>query len=383
MKQPKSNKHGLFFLRRPESWVLPCGLLFLLWFGLTDRGFSRGSAPVYEDPFDVAAGGASLTRASQAGMIFSNPALIPYGTGFHRWLGNETSLIIGKDSADFAKSLTSGSGADDGGSGNSQFINTVLTTPIHAGVLNNFSYINRFVGFSVFNRGEFDVSVKRYGATGLPVLRFRSESYQGIGFSSASLLLGQMLSFGATAKFIYAGEPDLEIELTDQQAIADLQSASGLRSLVAMNTGSGYDAGLVFFKQGANSDYRLALKIDDIGGSKMSGDASLKELKQMSHVGLSYTWHNSVDSLHLSADLRDTQAASGDGLFKRVRFGAKLLLRHHIGISAGYYDGWPSYGVEVDAWLVRLTAAYYKREMGAKPGLDSRAVYLAGFAMGI
>jgi hypothetical protein len=314
-------------------------------------------------------------------MIFSNPALIPYGTGFHRWFGNETSLIIGKDSVEFAKSLSSGSGS--GEAGNSEFINTVLTTPIHAGVLNNFSYINRFFGFSVFNRGEFDVSAKRYGDTGLPVLRFRSESYQGLGISSASLLLGQMVSVGATAKFIYAGEPDIEIELTDQQAISDLQSASGLKSLVAMNTGYGYDAGLVFFKQGRRSDYRLALKIDDVGGSKMSGDASLKELKQMYHVGLSYTWHNSVDSLHLSADYRDVKAVSGDGLFKRVRFGAKLLLRHHIGISAGYYDGWPSYGLEVDAWLVRLTAAYYKRELGAKPGLDSRAVYLAGFSMGI
>ena len=368
--------------RRRTGYSKPvCCLLFILSILSADCGFARGSAPLYEDPFDIAAGGSSLTRASQAGMIFSNPALIPYGTGFHRWLGNETSLIIGKDSVDFAKSLSSGSGS--GEAGNSEFINTVLTTPIHAGVLNNFSYINRFFGFSVFNRGEFDVSAKRYGDTGLPVLRFRSESYQGLGISSASLLLGQMLSVGATAKFIYAGEPDIEIELTDQQAISDLQSASGLKSLVAMNTGYGYDAGLVFFKQGSRSDYRLALKIDDVGGSKMSGDASLKELKQMYHAGLSYTWHNSVDSLHLSADYRDVKAVSGDGLFKRVRFGAKLLLRHHIGISAGYYDGWPSYGLEVDAWLVRLTAAYYKREMGAKPGLDSRAVYLAGFSMGI
>jgi hypothetical protein len=368
--------------RRRTGYSIPVrSLLFILAILAADCGLARGSAPLYEDPFDVAAGGSSLTRASQAGMIFSNPALIPYGTGFHRWFGNETSLIIGKDSVEFAKSLSSGSGS--GEAGNSEFINTVLTTPIHAGVLNNFSYINRFFGFSVFNRGEFDVSAKRYGDTGLPVLRFRSESYQGLGISSASLLLGQMVSVGATAKFIYAGEPDIEIELTDQQAISDLQSASGLKSLVAMNTGYGYDAGLVFFKQGRRSDYRLALKIDDVGGSKMSGDASLKELKQMYHVGLSYTWHNSVDSLHLSADYRDVKAVSGDGLFKRVRFGAKLLLRHHIGISAGYYDGWPSYGLEVDAWLVRLTAAYYKRELGAKPGLDSRAVYLAGFSMGI
>jgi hypothetical protein len=348
----------------------------------SQEGLSRGSAPVYEDPFDVAGGGASLTRASQAGMIFSNPALIPYGTGFHRWLGNETSLIVGKDSIDFAKSLSSSSSTSSE-QGNSEFINNILEKPIHAGVLNSFSYINRFVGFSVFNRGEFDVSAKRYGDTGLPALRFRAESYQGLGLSVASLVISKMISVGATAKYIYAGEPDLQIELTDQQAITDLQSASGLRSLVAMNTGYGYDVGVVLFKQGQSADYRLALKIDDVGGSKLSGDGNLTRLKQMLHVGLGYTLHNAVDSLHLSADYRDIQGLSDEHLFKRVRIGAKLLVRKHLGLSAGFYDGWPSYGLEIDAWLVRLTAAYYKRELGAKPGLDSRAVYLAGFAMGM
>ncbi len=356
------------------------GSVIILFATNTVTAFARSSAPIYEDPFDVAGGGASLTRASQAGMLFSNPALIPYGTGIHRWLGNETSLIVGKESVDFAKSLSSGAGAAS--SGGSDFINSVLESPLHAGVLNCFSYINRFFGLGIFNRAEFDIAAKKYGDTGLPALKFRAESYQGLGISAASLVLGKMLSVGVTGKFVYAGEPDLTIELTDQDAIANLQSASGLKSLTAMNAGYGYDAGLVLFRQGSTADYRVALKIDDVGGTKLSGTGDLKELKQMYHVGLGYTLHNSVDSLHLSADYRDVKATSDDGLFKRVRMGAKLLLRHHLGVSAGYYDGWPSYGVELDAWLVRLTAAYYTREMGSKPGLEPRPVYLAGFAMG-
>jgi len=357
------------------------GLLILSCLVVGSVAFGRSSAPIYEDPFDVAGGGASLTRASQAGLLFSNPALIPYGTGIHRWLGNETSLLVGKDSVDFAKSLSSNSGQDTSAS-SGEFINTVLETPIHAGVLNCFSYINRFFGFGVFNRGEFDIAAKKYGDTGLPALQFRAESYQGLGVSVASLVFGKMLSAGVTGKFIYAGEPDLTIELTDQEAITNLQSASGLKSLTAMNAGYGVDAGLIFFRQGSTADYRVAVKIDDFGGTKLSGTGDLKELKQMYHVGLGYTLHNSLDSLHFSADYRDVGSVSDDGLFKRVRMGAKLLLRQHLGLSAGYYDGWPSYGVEIDAWLVRLTAAYYTREMGPKPGLEPRSVYLAGFAMG-
>ncbi len=353
------------------------------WFALSVC-FARGSAPVYEDPFDMASGGASLTRASQAGMMFSNPALIPYGPGFHRWVGNETTLLVGKDSVDFARALQKGtsSSSDSGQSSTAKFIDQVMKTPLHAGVLNNFSYINRLFGFSTFNRGEFDIAAKKFGDTGLPAIRFRAESYQGVGVSAATFLPTQTISFGVTGKYLYAGEPDLTIELTDQEKIKSLQSSSGLKSLIGMNRGLGYDAGLLFFSQGMNADYRLALKIDDIGGTKLTGDANLKEFKQSYSVGLGYTLHNAVDAIHFSVDYRDIQKVYQEELFKRVRVGTKILIRRHIGFGLGYYDGWPSYGLELDAWIIRLTAAYYTRELGAKPGIDPRPVYALGFTMG-
>ena len=93
--------------------LLPLGVYSLFWWIDPPMIQAKGSSPIYEDPFDVGSGGASLTRASQAGMIFSNPALIPYGPGFHRWFGNESNVLIGKDSVDFAKSLQSGSGGGE------------------------------------------------------------------------------------------------------------------------------------------------------------------------------------------------------------------------------------------------------------------------------
>jgi hypothetical protein len=360
---------------------------FILFFSIsTTVLYGKGSAPIYEDPFDIAAGGASLTRASQAGMMFSNPALIPYGPGFHRWAGNETTFMIGKDSVEFAQSLRGGSSSSDStgeSSGTTEFIDKVMKSPIHAGVLNNFAYINRFFGFSTFNRGEFDISAKKFGDTGLPALRFRAESYQGVGLSVASFAPTQFLSLGVTGKYLYAGEPDLAIELTDQEAIQNLQSSSGLKSLVGMNTGIGYDAGMLLFAQGMSVDYRLALKVDDFGGTKMTGDASLKELKQMYSAGLGLTLHNSIDAIHLSVDYRDIQNAYQEEKFKRIRVGSKYLLRRHLGVALGYYDGWPSYGLELDAWLIRLSASYYTREFGSKPGIDPRPIYALGFTMGM
>lgn len=341
---------------------------------------AKGSAPVYEDPFDIGSGGASLTRASQAGMIFSNPALIPYGPGFHRWFGNESNLLIGKDSVDFVRSLQSGSGGE---SNNSDFVNKVMTTPLHAGFLNNFSYINRLFGFSTFSRNVFDIAAKKFGDTGLPAVRLRAESYQGVAVSVASMALTKAISVGLTAKYLYAGEPDVAIELTDTTALQSLQTPAGLRSMISPNTGYGYDAGLLLFKQGHSSDFRLAVKVDDVGGTSLKGDGSLKLLKQTISYGLGYTLHTGTDAVHCSLDYRDVQKVYDEEMFKRVRVGAKLVFRQHVGIGVGYYDGWPSYSMELDAWLVRLTGAMYTRELGAKPGIDPRTVYALGFTMGL
>lgn len=347
------------------------------------RLLAKGSAPVYEDPFDVGCGGASLTRASQAGMIFSNPALMAHGPGFHRWAGNEANLIVGKDSVDFARSMRNGgTKAESTQSSQVDFINKVLKTPVHVGLLNNFSYINQAFGFSVFNRGEFDISAKKFGETGLPMIRFRAESYQGFGLSGATLAFSRKLSLGVTGKYLYAGEPDLTIDVSDQAAIKNLQTTSGIRSLVGMNTGTGFDAGLLLFLQGLSTDYRLALKVDDAGGTTLNGDGALKELKQTFSLGLGYTLHDASNALHLSMDYRDVQNAYQEELFKRVRMGAKLIFSKFLAVGAGYYDGWPSYAVELDTWVVRLTGAYYTRELGAKPGIDPRPVYALGFTMG-
>lgn len=343
---------------------------------------ARGSSPVYEDPFDIGSGGASLTRASQAGMMFSNPALLAIGPGFHRWLGNEITAIVGKDSVDFAKGLQSGQ-SQSNDSSQAQFVESVLSTPLHAGLLNNFSYINRFAGISTFSRAEFDIAAKKYGDTGLPAIRFRAESYQGVGASFAAATYSQLFSVGATAKYIIAGEPDLAIELTDQQAISNLQSPNGLKSLIGLNTGIGIDAGALMFLQGYSTDYRIAFKIDDFGGTKLTGDGSLKEFRQIQNLGLGVTFHNSIDSIHLSLDLRDLSNSYHEQYFRKVRLGTKILLRQRLGVGCGYYDGWPSYSLELDAFILRMTATYYTRELGSKPGIDPRSIYMLGLTMGI
>jgi hypothetical protein len=333
---------------------------------------------IYEDPFDLGSGGASLTRASQAGVLFSNPALMPYGDGFHRWVGIEPTLVAGKDSIDFAKSMSGGSGSGDA----ADLIDRLTKTPLYFGVHNSTAYINKHVGFSVFNRFDADLLAKKYGETGLPEVQFEGESYQGFAGSFASMLGSRALSFGLTGKYLYAAEPELDIEITDQESVSSLSSPTGLKSLVSHNTGVGVDAGLILFSQGMNLDWKLAGKLDDIGGTKLSGDGTLTSIPQTYSAGLASTLHNGTDALHMAIDYRDISGVRGEKMFKRIRVSTKLLIRRYVGLGVGMLDGWPSYAAELDLIIIRLTGAFYTRELGDSPGVRPRPIYSAGIAIG-
>lgn len=339
----------------------------------------KGSGMIYEDPFDVGSGGASLTRAAQGGMLLANPALLPYGDGFHRWAGIEPTMIVGKDSVDFANSMKSN---DSSNSDPSALVDKLSKTPVHVGLRNAVSYMNSGFGLGVYNHFEADLRTRKYGELGLPDVNFRAESYQAAAMSGATMLGTRALSLGITGKYIYAAEPDASIQITDQESLKKLSSADGMKSLVSHNTGTGFDAGLLYFVQGYNLDFKMALKADDIGDTKLTGDGTLTTLPQMYSAGVGTTLHNGIDALHLSVDYRDIQGAYKEKTFKRVRAGAKVVLHRFIGLGAGVYDGWPAYAAEIDCILVRATAAMWTKELGDSPGVDPRTVYALGVAMG-
>ena len=363
-----------FYLRPAHLWIL--GSTFMLLYAPQAMA-TKGSAMVYEDPFDLGSGGASLTRASGGAIPISNPALIPFGNGFHRWVGIEPAVIVGKDSIEFAKGMKN---AKD--SSASELVTKVFKAPVHAGVQNAISYLNKYGGFTVFDRVEPDLRAQKYGPTGLPAIKFGAESYHGVAFSGAKMLIPRTLAFGVTGKYLYAADENRSIELTDQEALKKVQTTSGIKSLVSHNKGFGYDAGMLYFLQGYNFDWRLALKADDIGGTKLTGDGSLKTLPAMYSAGLGMTLHNGTDSINVALDYRDIRDAYKEAQFKRMRAGLKLLMRRYVGLGVGIMDGWPTYAAEIDLILMRVKASFYTRELGDSPGVEPRPIYSAGIAMG-
>lgn len=377
----------------------------------------KSNEPIYQDPFDLAAGGASLTRASRDGRMYSNPALMPYGGVFNHWLGSNTSLMLNEGLCELAANpcpLNSSTDTTQNSKEGGKTLELLFKKPMRIGFAQSLSWVTSFAGISYFARTEAELSAKKIGELGTPEIKFESEVYTGLYFATALRSPVRWFSLGVTGKAVVASEPSVKLGL---ETIDELNGGNPqayfqdkIMSTLEPKYGLGLDVGSLFFFQGKNIDYLFALKIDDLGQTELKslpgvsfgggekttakegsvGATTVEEVsdtltsfKQVISAGVGMTVHNGVDQFHFSLDYRDVENKYEEPLFKRVYAGAKFTLRNYIGLAAGVYHGSVSYGAEVDFIFLRLTALTYTREMSKKPGLDPRKVYLISLSSGI
>lgn len=356
-------------------WLVAALTLGLCW-GASPTFAKKTNQAVYEEPFDLAGGGASLTRASQEGILFANPALLPYGEKIYRWIGLKTNFIVGKESIDLANQMKDGESADT-----SSMLESIYEHPVHLGASGAFSVLTRNVGGAAFYRFEPDLSAKKYGESGLPEVRFQAEGYGGGALALATRPL-RWLSLGVTGKYLYAAEPDIAIGIADQSRIKELSSQSGMREAASYGKGIGYDAGALLFLQGDFLDLSVAGKVDDIGGTTFDG--TQEPFKQTMSSGVGLTLHSEADAIHFAVDYRDITGAYEESRYKRLYMGTKVTIRTYVGFAAGLYQGYPTYGTTLDLIFLRLSATMYGREYGAHPdlGVERRNLYVVSLAAG-
>lgn len=374
-----------------KIWCLRQKLATLcLLFATFPASARKGNEPVYIDAFDIAAGGASLTKASKDGRMYANPALMVYGGQWHRWLGLTTTTLTTPETVSTVKKVAQGAaGSSEDSQSNNDFVKTVLENPLHFGWLTALGYVSANVALGAFSRFEPDIRVRQFGQHGLPQLEFRAESYHGVASAFALRSPWRWLSFGLTMKYIFALEPELKADLVDQEAIKNIQPSTLSPDPTRHYHGVGMDAGMLWFFQGRYLDWSVASKVDDIGGVSFqqgrqpAADAYIPQnFRQVVSVGLGATLHTSADALHFAVDYRDALNAYQDDLFKKVYAGVKLMMRTYIGLGVGIYHGYPSAGVEIDLILLRLGLTTYTREFGDHPGVDPRRIVMGSVSTG-
>jgi hypothetical protein len=340
----------------------------------------RKSAPLYENPFDMSAGGASLTRATQEGVFFSNPSLPALGRGVLRWIYGRTAVHFGADAIDLARSSyqkkKAGTLKVD-----SSFIASLLKTPVHFGNDLTLGFITAYGGLGIFQSVRADIEGRQYGSIGLPEVRTKAEGAAGL-VASASMPVGDILAIGASVKPTYAAETFESIALSDFTSGGSKQMLADIKSNTAYGFGVSLSVAATAQFRSQNFDLRIASTVDDVGQTKFKV-AEVRPWKQTINLGIGIVPHTRNNALHCAYDLRDIRAAYGEHWTRRSRAGCKALFNSRVGLAAGYYQGWPSYGFVLNLTFIRLEAGSYTREFGAEAGTRGRRVYFVatGFEM--
>ncbi|WP_141731776.1 hypothetical protein [Oligoflexus tunisiensis] len=330
----------------------------------------------YTEPFDLAAGGTTLTRASQEGIVFANPALLPLGGAWIRWMGFQAGIMLDRD---LAQSAQGGSISTTAG-GDGDIVEQLFSRSLHLGQTATLSFLNQNFAVSVFDRVEVDIAGDRFGDSGMPSVNFGVEAYGGV-LTSYALRPVRWFSLGMTAKHLYASEPELKIPITDQEKIRQLtENTADLKNEIAMNQGTGADVGMLFLMQGHHLDLSMGLKVEDVGGTRFTGDQAA--FPQTYNVGFGLALHGSKEVLHLSLDYRDITNAYEEKTFKKVYLGARFMLRNMFGIACGLYQGIPTAGIRLDLFLFKLGITAYGRELGTYPGDRQRNMVMVYTSFG-
>ena len=345
--------------------------------------------PILEDPFDIGGGGSSLTRATQEGNIISNPAMLPYGGVFYRWFGFKSTVFAGQDSIGIAQQQLQGGESEEGeeaGGPSDEEIQQLVDQPVHIGASQTMSLLLNNGGFTAFINTHPDIRAwpkgDPYKGIGGPTVVARNEIYAGLVASLATQSLWRWLSFGFNFKYLLVNDSITSVDMTDREAVEELQAKSTEIDQSILNTGAGVDAAMMLFFQSDHVDFRVAAVAENAGGMTLVGTGDPKEKLMMVHGGVGLTFHTQQDALHFSVDYRDALKAYAQPEFKKIYAGTKILLRQYVGLSTGIYHGAPSYGCELDFILFRVAGSTYMREYGDTPGVDRRRVFVASITMG-
>ncbi len=334
----------------------------------------RTHQPVYQNPFDLASGGASLTRATQEGAFFLNPSLPAYGYNLHRWAFFRTQLHLDNATSQSAAEAYANQTSENPIT--PELIQNALQSPVHVGHDTALGYVTSYFSLVGFSNVRADIAVRRYGDAGAPQVRARAYGVGGGGIST-SYALAQFISLGVASKYVEV------VQAADNISIEDVQNPDGLSqkltSLLKRGKGVSTDAALTLQLRSKHLDLRVAGSVHDIGNTDLGAD--LEPYRQTVGAGVGLTIHGRDNSFHCAADLRDVLAAYEEHWTFRAYSGCKLTFYRSVSFGAGVSQGYPTGGVVLNLGFTRLEAGTYTREVGTQVGVEGRTVYF--FALGV
>jgi hypothetical protein len=199
--------------------------------------------------------------------------------------------------------------------------------------------------------------------TNLASLAALSDS--GIVISGAYGFFNHHLQVGGTLMGLY--------QMFENVPSLTVSQASALSSTLSSNLSHGFG---VVGNLGAIYHFDLPLN-PTLGASILNvGTASFGDagsLPQLINAGVGIDPDIGFGRLLADIDYVDVTNYlyyTGDSLWLHTRFGVQYQFPEILTVSAGLYEGYPTFGVGVDLWAFEVNASYYTEEASPVPGLN-------------
>lgn len=212
-----------------------------------------------------------------------------------------------------------------------------------------------------------------------PKMALNGVSDVGAGVGYAHPLLENRLLVGASAKLIR------RTSLIEEYSAIDIASKNfddTLKDDMKEGMGLLIDLGAIYCLDDLlTKGLRAGICLNNLVGQSLQ-DA--QDVKAHTDIGIAYERDLGIVRATFAADYVDifSQYAQDSDPAKRIRLGAEVRFPTVLSLRAGLYQGYPTFGATIDAWILRIDALTYAEELGAYAGQRECRRYAANVRLG-
>ncbi|MFZ9519845.1 MAG: hypothetical protein ACO3A4_05150 [Silvanigrellaceae bacterium] len=265
-------------------------------------------------------------------------------------------------------------------------VGSVIGHPVKIGVQNVSGASFRRTGLALLQRVDLQISLKNDAVSGLPVASVSSSVRAGAAYGVARSFAGNTLHLGLTGLLIQKAEANLSVSALEAQSkFGNSGGNSILNDAMKRGVGVGGHVGLLFTPEGSSSP-EFSFVARNIGmnygvGGKSSSERPSSEL-QTFDVGMSLQPGTKNSRARISMDVYDVTNVSKQNFYKRLHLGTEVTFSNVLGVLGGLNQGYTTYGIFLNARLLRLDAGIFAEEMGKYPGDNKSRSYYGRLTVG-
>lgn len=313
-------------------------------------------------------GGVRIAGPNDAGAFLWNPAALTYTKGMNFEVFNVGAGLNGVQAYNDFKDVD----LSGGPASYSQLYGKHLWVGGEGYAALTFPYF----GFGVYDQGYIDFMMHNPAYPTLDMTYLNDYAFALGG----SIPLGPAGSFGISAKRInrIGGPQEIGPNLLTG---SNMDSEQLIQQFTNQGVGYGLDMGWMY-KAPVPFSPTLSLAWQDVGSTafvKTGGSTSPDRIKD--NLTLSATVQTDLPLIGLAAGLEYRHITdASEQIGKKLFMGAEVSLLM-LDARAGFYQGYTTYGVGLDLWLVQLDAATYTVERGAYAGQTPDERFQVGLSM--